>query len=121
MPEIDIKKLLLEKKPTIDKIIERWIPKEFDMEFMNFVFGNTKYEYNVDVVNKTISNPIWEFLERGGKRWRPSLFLLIVEALGGDKEKVFDFVIILPSEPLKTTISLLNDPLVAVFTILLGI
>ena len=94
MPEIDIKKLLMEKKPTIDKIIEKWIPKEFDKEFMNFVFGNTKYEYNVDVVNKTITSPIWEFLERGGKRWRPSLFLLIVEALGGDKEKVFDFVII---------------------------
>jgi geranylgeranyl diphosphate synthase type I len=94
MSEIDIKKLLLEKKPTIDKIIEKWIPKEFDEEFMNFVFGNTKYQYNVDVVNKTITSPIWEFLERGGKRWRPSLFLLIVEALGGDKEKVFDFVII---------------------------
>ena len=94
MTEIDIKKLLAEKKPTIDKMIEKWIPKKFDMDFMNFVFGKTKYQYNVDVVNKTICEPIWEFLERGGKRWRPSLFLLVVEALGGDKEKVFDFVVI---------------------------
>lgn len=93
MREIDIKKSLANKKPTIDKIIEKWIPKKFDMDSMNFVFGKTKYQYNVDVVNKTITEPIWEFLGRGGKRWRPSLFLLVVEALGGDKEKVFDFVV----------------------------
>ncbi len=61
---------------------------------MNFVFGEPKYKYNLDVVNKTISGPIWEFLDRGGKRWRPSLFLLVVEALGGDKDKVFDFVVV---------------------------
>ncbi|MFH0929227.1 MAG: polyprenyl synthetase family protein [Candidatus Aenigmatarchaeota archaeon] len=91
---IDIKKFLLEKKPTIDKLVEKWIPKEFDKDYMDFVFGNTKYEYNIDVVNKTITKLIWEFLGRGGKRWRPALFLLVVEALGGDKEKFFDFVII---------------------------
>ena len=90
----DIKKLLAEKKPTIDKIIEKWIPKQFDMDSMNFVFGEPKFKYNLDCVNKTITEPIWEFLERGGKRWRPSLFLLVVEALGGDEDKVFDFVVI---------------------------
>ncbi|NIM47550.1 MAG: hypothetical protein GTN40_05350 [Candidatus Aenigmarchaeota archaeon] len=94
MSEIDIKKLLAEKKPTIDKRIERWIPKKFDMDFMKFVFGEPKYKFNLDCVNKTITEPIWEFLDRGGKRWRPSLFLLTVEALGGDKDKVFDFVVI---------------------------
>lgn len=91
---VDIKKILSEQVPVIDKIIEKWIPKQFDITSMNFVFGEAKYKYNIDCVNKTISEPIWEFLSRGGKRWRPSLFLLIVEALGGDKNKVFDFVII---------------------------
>ncbi len=94
MPEIDIKKLLAEKKPTIDVVVEKWIPRKFDKNSMNFVFGEPKYKYNLDVVNKTISGPIWEFLDRGGKRWRPSLFLLVVEALGGDKDKVFDFVVV---------------------------
>jgi len=94
MSDIDIKKLLAEKKPTIDKIIEKWIPKQFDADSMNFVFGEAKYKFNLDCVNKTIVEPIWEFLDRGGKRWRPCLFLLVVEALGGDKDKVFDFVVI---------------------------
>jgi geranylgeranyl diphosphate synthase type I len=91
---IDIKKMLSEQASVIDSLIEKWIPEKFDMNSMNFVFGEPKYKYNLDVVNKTIAEPIWEFLRRGGKRWRPSLFLLIVEALGGDKDKVFDFVVI---------------------------
>jgi geranylgeranyl diphosphate synthase, type I len=91
---VDIKKILAEQAPTIDKIIEKWIPKVYDIDFMNFAFGKAKYKYNLDCINKTVAEPIWEFLSRGGKRWRPSLFLLVVEALGGDKNKVFDFVVI---------------------------
>lgn len=91
---IDIKKMLLEQAPVIDEIIEKWIPKKYDEKNMNFIFGEAKYKYNLDCVNKSFAEPIWEFLGRGGKRWRPSLFLLIVEALGGDKDKVFDFVVI---------------------------
>lgn len=91
---VDIKKILAEQAPTIDKIIEKWIPKKYDSNFMNASFGEPKFKYNVDCINKTIAEPIWEFLSRGGKRWRPSLFLLTVEALGGSKEKVFDFVVI---------------------------
>jgi geranylgeranyl pyrophosphate synthase len=91
---IDIQKMLAEQAPIIDKIIEKWIPKKYDDNTMNFIFGEAKYKYNIDCANKSFAEPIWEFLNRGGKRWRPALFLLIVEALGGDKNKVFDFVVI---------------------------
>lgn len=91
---VDIKKVLAEQAPAIDKIIEKWIPKKYDAAFMDFAFGKAKYKYNLDCINKTVAEPIWEFLGRGGKRWRPGLFLLVVEALGGDKEKVYDFVVI---------------------------
>ena len=33
-------------------------------------------------------------LDRGGKRWRPALFLLICEALGNDSDYCLDFSII---------------------------
>jgi geranylgeranyl pyrophosphate synthase len=91
---IDIKEMLLEQAPVIDKIIEKWIPKNYDENSMKFIFGNPRYKYNIDCANKSFAEPIWEFLGRGGKRWRPTLFLLTVEALGGDKNKVFDFVVI---------------------------
>ncbi|HIE15020.1 TPA: polyprenyl synthetase family protein, partial [Candidatus Bathyarchaeota archaeon] len=38
--------------------------------------------------------PFWDFLDRGGKRWRPALLLLACEALGGDSEKFLDFAVI---------------------------
>ncbi|NIV44480.1 MAG: polyprenyl synthetase family protein, partial [Gammaproteobacteria bacterium] len=43
---------------------------------------------------QAIAQPMWDFLERGGKRWRPALFLLVIEALGEDSEKFLDFAII---------------------------
>jgi len=91
---VDVQKMLAEQAPIIDKIIEKWIPKKYDDNTMKFIFGEAKYKYNIDCANKSFAEPIWEFLNRGGKRWRPALFLMIVEALGGDKNKVFDFVVI---------------------------
>jgi len=38
---------------------------------------------------------VHDFLSRGGKRWRPALFLLFTEALGGDPGKVRDFTVTL--------------------------
>jgi geranylgeranyl diphosphate synthase type I len=43
---------------------------------------------------EAILDPIWDFLDRGGKRWRPALFLLVLEAFGKNPEKFFDFAII---------------------------
>lgn len=37
---------------------------------------------------------MWDLLNRGGKRWRPVLFLLIAEALGGDPKKYLDLVVV---------------------------
>lgn len=45
-------------------------------------------------MNKAIADPIWDMLNRGGKRWRPALFLLICEALGKNATDFLDFAII---------------------------
>ncbi len=45
-------------------------------------------------MNKAIADPIWDLLDRGGKRWRPVLFLLICEALGKKPINFLDFAII---------------------------
>ncbi|KPJ56587.1 hypothetical protein AMJ49_04535 [Parcubacteria bacterium DG_74_2] len=81
-------------KPEIDEIIEKYIPKQATEEWLEFTFGKSRYTYNLNAAQKAIIEPIWDFLERGGKRWRPILFLLIVRAVGGDIEKLKDFVII---------------------------
>ena len=91
---MDIIKELERKKPIIDKIIGKYIPRKYDEKTLEFTLGKPRYKYDIKAINKAITEPIWEFLDRGGKRWRPALFLLVVEALGGDPEKVYDFVLI---------------------------
>jgi len=81
-------------KIEIDKVIEKYVPKKVSQEWLEFVFGSPHYQYTPKAVQEVLLNPIWDFLERGGKRWRPILFLLIAEAVGGDVEKLKDFAIV---------------------------
>ncbi len=81
-------------KPEIDKIIEKYLPSKVTQEWLEFTFGKPRYKYNVEASQKAIIDPIRDFLDRGGKRWRPVLFLLIAEAVGGDIEKLKEFVVI---------------------------
>ena len=91
---MDIEKFLEEKAPLIDKAIEKYIPRKFSRKSILFKVNPPKYSYNVETLNKTIAGPIWDILDRGGKRWRPTLFLLICEALGKKSDDYLDFAII---------------------------
>jgi geranylgeranyl pyrophosphate synthase len=91
---VDIEKFLEEKASLIDKAIEKYIPREFSEKSILFKVNPPKYSSNLEALNKGIAEPIWEILDRGGKRWRPALFLLICEALGKNSEDCLDFAII---------------------------
>ncbi len=90
----DIKKLLEEKKPIIDATIEKWVPRKINMEWLERICGNARYEFDLEIIQKTVIDPFWDFLDRGGKRWRPYLFLLVTEALGAKPEEYLDLVLI---------------------------
>ncbi len=92
--KLDIEKILKEKIPVIDRTIEKYIPREYDEDSLVFALGPPGYDYNLEAINRAIAEPLWEFLDRGGKRWRPTLFLLVCEALGKDPEEFLDFAII---------------------------
>jgi len=87
-------KYLEELRPKIDKLIEKYLPKKATKKWLEFVFGKPRYSFSQKAAQESLSKPIWEFLSRGGKRWRPALFLLIAEAVGGDVKKVKDFAVI---------------------------
>ncbi len=90
----DIIKFLEKNKPLIDSILGKYIPRKFDKKYIAWAFGKPNYAYNTKILEEVLSNPVWDFLDRGGKRWRPALFLLFVEALGGNVDKVKDFVVL---------------------------
>ncbi len=91
---MDIERFLEEKAPLIDKAIEKYLPRVFSEKSILFKVNPPKYSSNLEALNKGIAEPIWEILDRGGKRWRPALFLLICEALGKNSEDCVDFAII---------------------------
>jgi geranylgeranyl diphosphate synthase type I len=92
--KLDVEKLLEENASIIDKLIERYIPRIYDKSAIVFSQNPPRYDFNLEALNKTIADPIWDFLDRGGKRWRPSLFLLVIEALGEDSKSLQEFAII---------------------------
>jgi geranylgeranyl diphosphate synthase type I len=91
---LDIEKFLEEKAPLIDKTIEKYIPRKFSKDSVLFKVNPPRYSYNLEPLNKAIAEPIWDMLDRGGKRWRPALFLLICEALGKNSDYCLDLSII---------------------------
>ncbi|MFH0956228.1 MAG: polyprenyl synthetase family protein, partial [Candidatus Aenigmatarchaeota archaeon] len=83
------------KKAAIDAAIRKYLPKDFDEKYIRWILGKPTYAYTTAAVQKTLAEPVHDFLGRGGKRWRPALFLLFTEALGGDQKKVSDFIVTL--------------------------
>lgn len=87
----DATDFIKEKMDIIEKSMEKFIPRKMDDEYIDWLTGKHRYKFNIEALNKTLSEPIWDYLDRGGKRFRPALFLLLVEALEGDAEKLKDF------------------------------
>jgi len=90
----NIEEHLEKKKPEIDRLIEKYLPKKVSKKWFEFVFGKPRYTYEMKALQEALLKPCWEFLSRGGKRWRPILFLLITQAIGGNLKKIKDFSVI---------------------------
>lgn len=83
-----------ENAMVVNRTIEKYIPRSLSSKSVLFRVNEPRYAYNIEALNKAVIDPIWEFLDRGGKRWRPTLFLLICEALGRKPKELADFAII---------------------------
>lgn len=91
-PKLDIQEVLSAYQKVITPQLAHVVPERFTTELMNKMYGPARYEYDCDAISQAISVPVWEILNRGGKRWRPVLLLLTAEALGKKADDVVDFV-----------------------------
>ena len=87
-----IEKVLAQHRGAIDGALAKWLPRKFDNANMEFICGKARYAYDTESMTKGVAEPIWNILDRGGKRWRPTLLILVAEALGAKPERVIDFV-----------------------------
>jgi len=92
--DLSFEDFLEKNAPIVDKTIEKYIPRILSKKAILFRVSGPRYAYNLEALNRAVADPIWEFLDRGGKRWRPALFLLICEALGKKSSDFIDFAII---------------------------
>ncbi len=71
-------------RPVIDEEIERLLPREIGAEYASAFFGSPTYEYDATAVQHALSEPVWDLLDRGGKRWRAVVCCLLMEGFGVD-------------------------------------
>ena len=91
MAKVDIIAVLKENAPAVNKTMEKFVPRKYDSASLEFACGKPSYAHDPESATKALSEPIWDLLDRGGKRWRPALFLLTMEALGKNPKEYIDF------------------------------
>ncbi|MFP4624974.1 MAG: polyprenyl synthetase family protein [Natronomonas sp.] len=86
--------ILEEWREDVDETIESLLPRSIDDDYLSDMFGEPTYTYDSSAMQQALSDPIWELLDRGGKRWRAVLFLLFVEAFGEDASEYREYAAI---------------------------
>ena len=85
--KMGIKDYLKSKVPEVEKEIENYIPRKATKKWIEDALGKTQFELDLDAYTKGVNEPIWDLLDRGGKRFRPVMTCLCAEAVGGDAKK----------------------------------
>jgi len=85
--EMDIKEFLKEKVPFVEKEIEKYIPRKAEKKWIENALGKTVFELDLEAYDAGANAPIWDLLDRGGKRFRPVMTCIVAEAVGGKWEE----------------------------------
>jgi geranylgeranyl diphosphate synthase type I len=86
--------VLAEWRPAVDEAIRELLPREVDDAYLGEFFGEPTHRYHAEAIQRALADPIWELLDRGGKRWRAILFLIAVDAFGEDPETYLPYATI---------------------------
>jgi len=79
---MDFLERLRENKRYVDELIERFFPREVDDSYLEWLLGRPAYGYDAATIQRTVFEPMWDLLDRGGKRWRLWLYLTMARCLG---------------------------------------
>lgn len=81
-------------KADIEKELHKFLPDKLTAEWVERAVGKAKWQQDVHALTKAVSEPVWDFLTRGGKRWRPMLMLICCEAVGGRPTEILPFTVL---------------------------
>ena len=86
-----IKTFLEKQKPKIDAEIEKLLNRKWSKKEIERFVGKIEYEIDEKGAQNSLLIPIWDLLDRGGKRWRPALMLSIAKSFGANEEQILPF------------------------------
>ncbi|MFC6767131.1 polyprenyl synthetase family protein [Natrinema soli] len=89
-----MRETLADWRPAIDEAIADLVPREIDADYLESFFGSPTYEYDPHGIQRALATPLWDLLDRGGKRWRAILFLVFVEGFGEDPAEYLPYACI---------------------------
>jgi len=92
--EEQVNKILLHYGSLVNSAIEKIIPKSISDDYLRKVLGEPLYRFEILSIQRTVADPFWDLIDRGGKRWRPVLSMLVYEALGGDIHEFVEYAAI---------------------------
>jgi geranylgeranyl pyrophosphate synthase len=85
----------LEKSATeINRELMNFFPKKVTRSWVLKNLSTEEFSFDIEAYQKAVAEPIWNFMERGGKRWRPALLLLCCEAVGGKRKKALPYAVL---------------------------
>ncbi len=89
-----MRETLADWRPAVDEAIADLVPREIDTDYLESFFGTPTYEYDPTGIQRALATPLWDLLDRGGKRWRAVLFLVFIEEFGEDPAEYLPYACI---------------------------
>ncbi|MDL5363728.1 polyprenyl synthetase family protein [Halalkalicoccus sp. NIPERK01] len=86
--------VLTEWRPVVDDAIEELLPRDIDEAYLEEWFGPASHRYDSGAIQRALSDPIWDLLDRGGKRWRAVVCLLLLDGFGADPHEYLPYACI---------------------------
>lgn len=94
MAKDDFESYLKVRAEFINTKIKEYLQVRSSDQYIETLLGKALYKYNNEAITESVLKPAWYLLELGGKRWRPVLMLLIIEALGKNPDDYIEFSVI---------------------------
>ncbi len=63
--KVNIMDVMKAYMPLIDRTLEKWIPRKWTEHELLQISGMKRYKIDIENLNKTTVDPIWELLDRG--------------------------------------------------------
>ncbi len=87
-----LSEILKNNQKSVNKELKSFLPKKISGKWLERNIGTASYD--AKAANEFMAKPVWDFLDRGGKRWRPLLMFLACGSAGGDPNQIKRFAVI---------------------------